>query len=342
MKLRIIAHAGCTDGYGSAFVVKKYGKYLIHAPITKDDLAHAEILPFYPGDVQTGNFAFTSGDIVVDLPRPKSDILFWCDHHATTKPESGEPLPQNNYWKITPSCTGYLLDLAFQNGLNATPELREFQKVMDTIDAAEYTPAEIKECYYSPSDFNNLTALQKIHAIGSMFNTRDRILNLEIFKTLLTARLGETPLSSPALWQLNPLMFYRAQLLSYQEWRENVDTYLVYDADAKCVVQDDRKTAMTRGVADRFYACIKFPQSSYNLSLKPIDPETMRLGLGSNIFHKERCKVDLGKLCRDVGKKFGTGAGGGHYYVGGGVIKTENGDAGIEYVLKKLKEGENK
>ncbi|MBI2103349.1 hypothetical protein HYT55_05895 [Candidatus Woesearchaeota archaeon] len=338
MKLRIISHAGCMDGYSSAFIVKHYWKHLIKAHISEQDIQEAEILPLYPGEIQSDEFVSTPGDVVVDLPRPKGDILFWCDHHATAKPEE-TTLPKNQFWNITPSCTGYLIDLALQNGLKLTSELRAFKDAMDKIDAAEYTHQEIIDCYYNP-DLNKLTPLQKVHAIGAMFNTRDRNLNMEIFKTLLSTELGETPLTSQALWQLNPLMFYRAQLNGYKEWRENVDAYIAYNEEAKCVVQDDRKAQMSRGVPDRFYACIKFPQASYNLSLKPMDPENMRVGLGSNIFHKDRCKVDLGKLCRDIGKKFGKGSGGGHHDVGGAMINTENADAMIEYVLEVLKKGE--
>ncbi len=364
MKLCLIAHAGCTDGFSSAFLVKRYWKYLIKAEIKQEEMDSAEILPLYPGDIQSSDFISTPGDMVVDLPRPALNILFWCDHHATARPAENIPPGSkksqsdqflgNHHWKIAPSCSGYLIDLALKNGLKATPELISFREVMDKIDAAEYTLQEIQECYYAPNSskiqrssalneyrpliISELTPLQKIHAVGAMFNTRDRILNNEIFKTLLSNELGETPLSSPALWRLNPLMFYRAQLTGYQEWRENVDAYLKYDSEARCVIQDDRKTAMVKGVADRFYACIKFSESSYNLSLKPIDPGNMRVGIGSNIFHKERCKVDLGKLCREIGKKFGSGSGGGHHDVGGAMINPENADATIEYVLKKLRE----
>lgn len=363
MRLRLIAHTGCLDGFSSAFVFKKHWKYLLTAESRlklkpeEVTVTNAEILPLYPGEIQSKEFKSTPGDVVVDLPRPAGEILFWCDHHATAKPEKGDWNAEstrypNQHWKIAPSCTGYLIDLAVQNGLPATPELLAFKEALDKIDAAEYTLQEIQECYYTHNNlFNpainsamntvtshNLTTLQKAHALGAMFNTRDRILNHEIFKTLLSTELGETPLSSPAIWQLNPLMFYRAQLSGYKEWRENVDTYLQYDTEAKCVIQDDRKIAMVKGVADRFYACIKFPESSYNLSLKPMDPENMRVGIGSNIFHKERCKVDLGKLSRDIGRRFGKGSGGGHHDVGGAMINPENADAMIEYVLKKLRE----
>ncbi|MBI4152626.1 DHH family phosphoesterase [Candidatus Woesearchaeota archaeon] len=338
MKLRIIAHAGCTDGYSSAFIIKRYWQYLIkNTGITEEEIKQAEILPLYPGDLQAEEFISTPGDIIIDLPRPKGTILFWCDHHATAKPAE-EKLPKNQFWKITPSCTGYLIDLARQDGLKSTSELLAFKAAMDKIDAAEYTHQEIIDCYYNP-DLNGLVPLQKVHALGAMFNTRDRNLNLEIFRTILSQKLGETPLSSEALWRLDPLIFYRAQLTSYREWRENVDTYIEYNEEMKCVVQDDRKATLSRGVPDRFYACIKFPQASYTLSLKPMDQENMRVGLGSNIFHKDRCKVDLGKLCRDIGKRFGKGSGGGHHDVGGAMIKTENADAMIKYVSEVLKKG---
>ena len=82
---------------------------------------------------------------------------------------------------------------------------------------------------------------------------------------------------------------------------------------------------------------MKYPQTSYNLSIRITYDEKARLGIGSNIFNKEWCRVDLGSLCEEVGKKFG-GSGGGHYYVGGAVIRTEKCDEAVKFILDALKE----
>lgn len=335
MKYRIVTHGNCTDGYSSAFVVKRFFNTFFGTKLTEKKIQEIPVVGVQPQDVQAGKISFSSGDVVVDLPRPQTKVFFWCDHHLTTKPSAA--LPENYYWKATPSCTGFLIDIALEKGAKSSKELVEFKKVIDINDSASYTKEDIKYCYYKRKDYRNQNALQKLTMIGSMFNTRDRVLNDEIFRTLLTSELGETPLSSKALWQLNPLMFHKAQLESFEQWRKNVETYIYYVESAQCVVQDDRLAKINIGVADRFYSYMKFSQASYHINLRIIEEENRaRFGLGSNIFHKERCKVNLGELCQEIGKKFG-GSGGGHYYVGGAVIKSDKCDEAIRFILEKMK-----
>ena len=338
MKYRIITHGNCTDGYCSAFVVKKFFNFLLDTDLSEQEIREIPVLGVQPQDIQAGKITFSSGDILVDLPKLEKKILFWCDHHLTTKPV--EELPKNYYWKAAPSCTGFLLDLAVEKGAKITKELLEFKKAIDVIDNAEYSKSDIKSCFYKQKDYQQLTSLQKLTMVGSMFNTRDRILNDEIFRSLLTSDLGETPLSSKSLWQLSPPMFHQAQLESFELWRKNVDNYITYNADAKCVLQDDRLAKINVGVPDRFYSYMKFPQASYHLNLRIIDEEKKaRLGIGSNIFHKERCKINISELCQEVGKKFG-GSGGGHFAVGGAVIRADKADEAIRFILERLKEAQ--
>ena len=369
MKYRIVTHGNCTDGYCSAFVVKKFFNTLFGTKLTEQEIQEIPVLGVQPQDIQAGKVPFSSADVVVDLPKPDSKIFFWCDHHLTTKPTAA--LPENQYWKAAPSCTGFLIAIALEKGAKSSTELVKFKKAIDINDSAAYTKKDIKDCYYKRKSYQQQNSLQKLTMIGAMFNTRDRVLNDEIFRTLLSSELGETPLSSKSLWQLNPIMFYKAQLESFELWRKNVDIYLRYDAEAQCVVQDDRKANINIGVPDRFYSYLKFPQASYHMNLRIIDevlrnhktisgtpeggspsvqkgasslaPKALpsiekkaRLGIGSNIFHKERCKVDISKLCQEVGKKFG-GSGGGHFAVGGAVIKADKADEAIKFILEILR-----
>ena len=214
-----------------------------------------------------------------------------------------------------------------------------FKEAIDVMDGAQYTKRQIKLLYYPQKSYQslttlqNLTTLQKVHIISSMFHSGDPYLNWEIFKTLLNDRLENTPVSGKAIWKLRPLMFYRALLAGYQEWREWVDSFIYFDKDAKCVIQDYRKKGPRKGNVDKFYPYIKYPQTSYSLHLRNIDEETARVGIGSNIFNKQRCKVNIGKLCSLVGRKFGEGAGGGHYYVGGATIDADKSDDAVNFVL---------
>jgi hypothetical protein len=82
---------------------------------------------------------------------------------------------------------------------------------------------------------------------------------------------------------------------------------------------------------------MKFPDASYSTVIKAIDETHVILGIGSNIFHKERCKVDIGALCKTVGRKYGEGSGGGHYAVGGATVFAEQADEAVGFILKALK-----
>lgn len=315
------------DGFASAFIFKKY-----LAPILGIEIS--EIMGFNPVDIELGKFRFGKGDIVLDLPLPKDKIFFWCDHHLSAKP-SGE-LSENHYWKETPSCTGYLIDLALEKGLKPSKELLEFKEALDIMDGALYTKEQIKKVYYPRKDYDNLSMLEKVHVISSIFHTGDPILNWEIFNTLLFDKLPETPVEGK-IWEMRPLIFFKAMLKGYEEWRKNVEEIIYMDDKSRCVVINPGE-GFVRGRKDRFYPFINFSDSSYSLFLKKVGEESY-LGIGSNIFHKERCKVNLGNLCKIVAEKFGKGSGGGHYAVGGATINFENVDEAIKFILKTLAEG---
>ena len=334
MAYRIVTHSNCTDGFSSAFVVKKYFNILLEKNLSQKEIDLIQIVGAMPPDIQTGSFKVTMDDIIVDLPNPKTEVSFWCDHHDTSKPKT--VLPNHYYWKDTPSCTGYLLELVQEKGVKLSKETLDFKKAIDIMDSASYSSKQIELCYYAQKDYDLDDPLLRLHIIGAMFNTRDKVLNDEIFKTLLGGKLGETPLSDKGLWKLNPLMFHKSQLESYAQWREVVDNYLKYNENIKVVIQDDRKATISRGVADRFYVYIKFPKARYSVNFRLIDNETTRFGIGSNIFHKEWCAVNIGKLCFETGKKF-EGAGGGHPTVGGLNINSKYTDEALQYILNELK-----
>lgn len=337
MKFRIITHGGCTDGYASAFIVKKYTSYFLpEHDSSKIDIT--EVRGLQPKDIQLGLFRCQKNDLVLDLPQPKEKVLLWCDHHSTSEPSEG--LPEHYYWKKTPSCAGYLLDLAVQKKLPFTKDLQEFKNAIDIMDSAAYSKNDIMDCFYPKRSYDHPSILLRLHMIGTMFHTKDPNLNDEIFRTLLSGPLGETPLEGKQLWDLNPFMYYKAQLEGYKQWREAVDTFIKYNEESHCVVQDNREVRFIPGVPDRFYAYVKFPQSSYNLVIRNLDEKETQIALGSNIFHKDRCKIDVGSLCKQIGEKFGSGAGGGHYYVGGATISVRNSNKALEFILERMKEGE--
>ena len=308
------------DGYSSAFIFRKYLAEHFNIKPTK-------VVGIQPRDVQEEFFTFEPTDVVVDLPEPKTKVAVWFDHHSSNKPEEEK---ENHFWKQTPSCASFLIDYAQEQGIDLPEDVVAFKKVIDTMDDAQFTEQEIKESLYLPAELN--TDLQKAQAVYAVIDTKDRFLN-QLFLQKLVFHEGVTPIDVG----MNKDIFYEARLMAYDSWRTEVDTYLEYDEATKTVIQDDRK-GRARGKADHFYTSVKFPDSAYNLLIKPLDEETILVRIGSNIFHKDRCKTDIGKLCKEVGTKFGEGSGGGHFGVGGCTINAGKEDEAKAFILETLKE----
>ena len=337
VKYRIITHGNCADGFCSAYIFKKYFYKTLGLKKDSKEILDIEVIGVGPQEIQGDKFELTKYDIVLDLPRPKKDVFFWCDHHSSNKPDEDEVLPENYYWRICPSNASLMLDIAKENGLKITKELSDFKRVSEIMDGALYSKDDINTCFYPLKSYDNPSPLLRIHLLGDMFHTRDFNLNVVIFKTMLNNKLAKTPIDSKEIEKLNPLMFHLSQLEGLKQWREVFDTYVYFDKGSKCVVQDDRKLKRKKGVFDRFYPYVKFKSSAYNLSVREDDKIT-KMGIGSNIFHRERLKIDIGKLCETVAKKFGEGAGGGHREVGGLAIDSRNTDEAIEFILSFMKE----
>jgi oligoribonuclease NrnB/cAMP/cGMP phosphodiesterase (DHH superfamily) len=329
MKHRILTHGGCTslDGFASAYIFKKYFTKILN--ISED----IEVKGINHEDYRS--MKFNEGDIVLDLPKPNSDIFFWCDHHITAKPT--QELKKNYYWEVKPSCAGYLIEIAYNHGIKPTKSLDEFKKAIDDMDSANYTLEQIKKLYYSPLDDKRLNALEKVHLVSSMLHTKDQNLNKNLANYFLSNELSETPISDKNIFKMQPLIFHKAQVTGYQKWREWVDDFTNYDQKSKTVITDHRKAGRQKGNADRFYAFVKYQNSSYSLRVQEFDDGT-RISIGSNIFHKDRCKVDIGKMCQEIATEFGDGVGGGHYGVGGTTVKNEKTNQAINKILKIFKE----
>lgn len=315
------------DGYASAFIFKKYFVPLLNLP---DNIP---ILGVQHEDIELERFECQEGDIILDLPKPKKDIFFWCDHHGSNKPDS--PLPENHYFKEVPSCTGLLIDILKEKGITLPQEIEEFKKAIDTMDGALYTPEQIEKVYYPLKDKSNLTTLQKVHVISAMFHTKDRILNKHIIKHLLKGELPASPVDGK-IWELNPGMFFDAQVEAHEKWRRWAKDKFEFDQSSNTAILDNR-AGRSKGSKDRFYIYLVFPQASYSLSISLRD-DVAYIGLGCNIFQKERCLVDIGKICEQVGHKFGEGSGGGHKQVGGASIKADNCNAARAFILEQLRQ----
>jgi hypothetical protein len=335
MDYRIITHTSCADGFCSAFVFKRYFADVLGFKPNSQEMKNVEVIGIHPGDVQNGVFKFKKTDIVLDLPLPKEEVFFWADHHLTSKPKESKP---NYHWRVAKSCTGLLLDIASGKGLKITQDIQEFKEVINKIDNAEYSLDEVKQCFYLQESYDSPSALQKMIILRAMIHTKDNFLNQEILGTVLSSDLGTTPIDSAEMWKLNPMMYYKAELIGHHMWRNEIDKTIYFDKDSDCVVIDERKIKNVRGVSDRFYSSVKYPDSSYSVDMRIAETNLIKFSVNCNIFNKDFCSIDIGLLCYTVGKTFGDGSGGGHTTVGGTLVYADKADAALKFILGKLKE----
>ncbi len=330
---RILTHAGCTDGFYSAWIMKRYFNELTKLNLTRKEIDDIPVLGYKPAEVQVGEIELKKDDILLDLPLPENmEVFMWVDHHSSAKPK--REIKEHEHWKLLPSCTGQLIEMYEENGFQLSEELKKFKVAIDKIDSADYSEEEIMESYYSKENYENASPLLKVHILSSFIHTKDLFLNDMLLKNLTAANMAaDSPISDKSLWQLRPILFHEARLKGHIEWREQVDSYIEYDKKSKTIVQDSRKIHRSFGIVDRFYQYIKFPEASYAIIVKEKNEDLAYLGVGCNIFHKERCKVDIGKLCKTIATTFGTGGGGGHKTVGGAVIKIKHADNAIKKII---------
>ena len=336
LNFRILTHSGCSDGFYSAWIVKRYFNELTGQNLTREQITQIPVLGQRPAKMQTGEIELTEFDIVLDLPLPEEKKVFmWVDHHSSAKPK--RDLHAHEHWELLPSCTGQLITMLKNKGVEISKELEDFKIAMDKNDSADYTSEEIKESYYQQDPKHQASTLLKAHILSSFVHTRDIFLNNTLLENLTKAdQNADSPLSDKQLLQVVPELFHQARLTGHVEWREQVDTYIKYNEEHKTIVQDNRLVRRTKGIVDRFYQYIKFPQASYGMIIKDKDEDLVYFGIGCNIFHKDRCKIDIGKLCKDIATKFGTGGGGGHKTVGGADLNKEHTEAAIAMILETI------
>ena len=58
----------------------------------------------------------------------------------------------------------------------------------------------------------------------------------------------------------------------------------------------------------------------------------------SNIFEKDKRKLDVGETLKELSKLHGEGSGGGHAAVGGATVFENNADLAIAFIKEKIKE----
>ena len=331
---RIITHHHCIDGFASAFIAKKY--LLKYLNINED----TEVLPVNPTEIELNLIELTEQDIVLDLPKPKQKVLMWIDHHPTSKPrESAEQLREHTAthteWRNTPSCTGLLIDYLTEKGVPLPPEVFELKKVLDKTDTASYTKEEYEQCFVN-INFKDPNLLQQMIILSTVFQTKDGVLNTQMFQDLFTLELGPIPQLSPYFKSPFIHILAKSHFKNLEEWRALMDKNFEKDEKTRTIIQDDRKLIMKKGLPDRFYVSYKFPESPYAINLREKDIDKVAVGISKNIFDSSPSLFDVGQTCKTVGKTFGEGSGGGHKDVGGCVVHKDQANAALKHILLEI------
>ena len=339
--IRIITHQHCLDGFHSAFIAKKY-----ILPFLNINTEHIEIIPVNPTEIELDQIELQETDFVLDLPRPKRPVFFWADHHLTSKPRIKDQSTQitttqsikipHEMWRDNASCTGLLIEYLTEQKYQLPQEVFQLKAILDKTDKASYSPKEYEECFVTPN-FSNPSLLQQTIFLSTTFQTKDAVLNQILFTGLLQKNLGSIPTLSEYFQSPYLQLFAKAHFQNMKEWRELMDTIFEENIQASCVIQDDRKLTLRRGVVDRFYVYYKYKNAKYSINLREHDDGTVRIGIGKNVFYYKEQPIDIGQLCKSVGKRFGNGSGGGHKDVGGCAVDKDNGDLALHYILDEIK-----
>src|SRR5436190_9090011 len=146
MKLRILHHDHCVDGFASAAVFSRFFAEKIHpdAEISYTGLAHKPNQKIIEEELFDGD-----ENAIVDFKySPSSRLTWWFDHHQSAflsaddeKHYRNAEWPTKFYDPHYKSCTQFIADtIAAKYGFDE-PKLRELIYWADIIDGAQYDTA---------------------------------------------------------------------------------------------------------------------------------------------------------------------------------------------------------
>lgn len=266
-----------------------------------------------PSSKSKEKFKFTANDIVLDLPQPNINVLFWADHHQGKK--FREPVYPYIYNDQADSCTGLLYSYLVKK----YRFLKRFSGLIaatDMVDAAKYPNAQYHK---NIDDYGNKIRLgldvgAKIH--DNMFYKP------MLIKEIATARNWRKVLNSSF-----HMTRVHTSIFQYQEYEKEAIHYLSLHDRVVCSDLGDKRLP---GLLNRYYAFEVFPQVYYGIAVYMVRG-VYRIVLSLNTFNKDANKnnLNLGKIAISIDPK-----GGGHEGIGiiSG-IKKEKKEETINYLL---------
>lgn len=293
MKLRILHHDHCFDGFASAAVFSRFFSEKIRADteISYTGLAHKPSQKLIEEELFDGD-----DNAIVDFkysPSPK--LTWWFDHHqsAFLSPEDEKHFrtgswPAKFYDPNYKSCTKFIADtVAGKYGFDPR-RLSELIHWADIIDGAQYEDAKTGVELKAP-------ALQLMLVIEA---SRDPAVMQRIIEGMQTQSLAEI-ISEPAVErEFRPLFERHLQMID-----------LIREA-AQCekgVVYFDLSTHDAEGYS-KFIPYYLFPECAYSVGVS-LSPSRSKVSVGFNPWSTQPRWHNLASICERYD-------GGGHAVVG--------------------------
>ena len=311
MKLRILHHDHCFDGFASAAVFSRFYREKVKqdAEIAYTGLAHKPNQKLIEEELFDGD-----ENAIVDFKySPSSKLTWWFDHHqsAFLSPEDENHFrrgtwPAKFYDPSYKSCTKLIADTAAARyGFDLT-SLSDLIYWADIIDGAQYEDAKTGVVLESP-------ALKLMLVIEA---SRDQKVMEKIINGMQTQSLAEL-ISDPLVDQeFRPLFERHLKMIDLIKDAARVDRGVVYfdlsDYDAEGY--------------SKFIPYYLFPECAYSVGVS-LSQSRSKVSVGFNPWSNQPRQHNLASICERYN-------GGGHAVVGAISLRPDQIDLARETALK--------
>ena len=293
MKLRILHHDHCFDGFASAAVFSRFFSEKIRgdAEISYTGLAHKPSQKLIEEELFDGD-----ENAIVDFkysPSPK--LTWWFDHHqsAFLSPEDEEHF-RNGTWPAKfydpnyKSCTKFIADTASSKYGFDQESLSDLIYWADIIDGAQYEDAKTGVELKAP-------ALQLMLVIEA---SRDPAVMQRIINGMQTQTLAELISEPTVAGEFRPLFERHLKMIDLIREAAQVERGVVYF---------DLSTHDAEGYS-KFIPYYLFPECAYSVSVS-LSPSRSKVSVGFNPWSTQPRRHNLASICERYD-------GGGHAVVG--------------------------
>jgi hypothetical protein len=293
MKLRILHHDHCFDGFASAAVFSRFFSETIspEAEIGFSGLSHKPNQKFIEEELFDGD-----ENAIVDFKySPTARLTWWFDHHqsAFLSPEDERHFvngtwPTKFYNPAYKSCTKFIADTTAEKYGFKAADLAELIEWADIIDGAQYEDAKTAVELAAP-------ALQLMLIIEA---SRDRAVMDRIIQGMRSRPLAEIMADPMVAAAFQPLYERHLRMIDLIRSRAEFDRGVIYfdlsDEDAEGY--------------SKFIPYYLFPQSVYSVGVS-LSPSRSKVSVGFNPWSPSPRRHNLASIC----ERFN---GGGHAVVG--------------------------